>query len=84
MATVVLVQDAGFCPMCGAMSGWWMVVAGVFWLAAVALLVFGVIWFARQRGRLGGDRSGRILRERYARGDIDRETFERMRRELEA
>jgi putative membrane protein len=34
--------------------------------------------------RSEGKRHLDILKERYARGDIDRDTYERMRRELES
>lgn len=54
-------------------------------LAVVVWLVFGLIRAAS--GRRGSEASPRdpamdALRERYARGEIDRETFERMREDL--
>lgn len=63
--------------------GWlWM-------LIPVLLVVLGVVWIVggtRPAGRSpqssGEDSAMRILRERYARGEIGREEFESRRREL--
>lgn len=67
-------------------------------LLFIALAVVGIIYLLREldRGRGGGGPSGtsstrrldddaalRILRERYARGEIDREEFEERKRGLE-
>ncbi|MFV1988679.1 MAG: SHOCT domain-containing protein [Gemmatimonadota bacterium] len=61
------------------MWGWGM---GVFWLVILVLLgVFG--WRLMSRG--GGTSSTsaeETLRQRYARGEIDEETFRRMMDEL--
>jgi putative membrane protein len=76
------------------MGGGWFV--GLIVLALVVLLVGGgiaaVFWFARQGSHSlnqGPRQEPRqeskaleVLRERYARGEIDREEFERMREEL--
>ena len=57
----------------------------IFWL----LLILVVIWVLKASvggggGSSGSDRSPmEILRERYAKGEIDRETFERMKKDLE-
>jgi putative membrane protein len=51
-------------------------------LLLVALLVFGAYLVARALAPRREDRALEILRERYARGEIDKETFERMKREL--
>jgi len=67
-------------------AGWGFM--GLFWL----LIVFGIIallvWLGSGKRSGGGqeeppDSALDILRERYARGEIDREEFERMRRDLE-
>ncbi len=60
----------------------------LFWIA----LVLGIVWLARALdigkmfGRSGapnnGDRAMETLRERYARGEIDSEEFERRKRDL--
>jgi len=58
----------------------------LFRIAVFALVVCLVVRLTRGAGAAGGgvrfDRVEAILRERYARGEIDRETFERMRDEL--
>lgn len=83
-------QGQGWCPMCPGMDGsmgWvWMLLMGLFWIAVLG----GVIWIlyrlARSQGWIGaGHRSGRseeVLRERYARGEIDRETYDAMLEDL--
>ena len=58
----------------------------IFWI----LLILVVVWAVRA-GLNSGDGAGsgnqrtplEILKERYARGEIDRETFERMKKDLE-
>ncbi|MFC4541328.1 SHOCT domain-containing protein [Halosolutus amylolyticus] len=71
----------------GTMGGWgafggWMFLWPVLLLGVLALLVF----WAGDRGRdVDGGRSDRALaelRERYARGDLSDEEFERRRRNL--
>ena len=67
--------------------GWWMVFSA-FWFVLFWAIVIGlVVWGANQlsRGSRGGD--GRdsaidILRERYARGELSKEEFERSRQEI--
>ena len=71
--------------------GWgWMGFMMLFW----AIVLFLLIWFAAQavRGqgrndagdnrRVGGGGPAEILRERYARGEIDRDAFLRMLEDL--
>jgi len=74
--------------------GWWMLWGGLmmvlFWGAVIALVVWAVQALA---GRQAGQRpnppaTGRsnpldIAKERYARGEIDREEFEQLKRDLE-
>ena len=72
----------------GMMGGWggfgwlWMV---LWWALIVAGSVVLVRWFS---ARAAEDEKPRgkaldLLRERYARGELERETYERMRRDLE-
>ncbi|MEJ2343568.1 MAG: SHOCT domain-containing protein [Gemmatimonadales bacterium] len=60
----------------------------LFWLAALEL-IFVAIWALLQRGggsghesRLEGRSAEEILKERLARGEIDEDTFRRLRDEL--
>jgi putative membrane protein len=61
-------------------NGW----AGPLWMVAGALLVLGVIliviWAVQRGGGMGDDDAMRILRERFARGEIDVAQFEERRR----
>jgi len=48
----------------------------------LGLLVLGVYLVVRTLAPKREDRALEILRERYARGEIDKETFERLKRDL--
>ena len=50
----------------------------LFWILLIAGVVVVIGWLLRGRA----DSPLEILRRRYARGEIDRETYIRMRREL--
>ncbi len=75
--------------------GWWMLWGGLmmvlFWGAIVALAVWAVQAATRtERGGTSPPASDRTVRtpldvakERYARGEIDREEFQRLRADLE-
>ena len=75
--------------------GWpmmlWMVFWNFFWLALVGVAVWALVrWVARMPLRSGSQRpvptepsAQEILRQRYARGEIDTPTFEQMRAVLE-
>lgn len=54
----------------------------VFWGLVIAGIVLAVRWLAGQSERSRPDRALDILRERYARGEIDKEEFEAKRRDL--
>ena len=73
-------------------SGSWMGIVGsimmlVFWALVIAGVVLLIRWLASQGRQGGGAGGGRgpldILKERYAKGEITREQFEQMRRDLE-
>ena len=75
----------------GMHPGWWMWGAGglvmmfmmfVFWGLVIAGLVLGIRWLVRQGGGGQPDRALEILRERYARGEINKDEFEARRRDL--
>jgi putative membrane protein len=56
----------------------------LFWGLVIAGLVGGLRWLASQRRSPVNDPALAILRERYARGEINREEFEARRRDLQA
>jgi len=64
-------------------SGWWIVMVVMmvlFWGAIIALVVWGIRQFTGDRRQ---DRSALdIAKERLARGDITKEEFDRIRRDL--
>jgi putative membrane protein len=71
--------------------GWWMWSAGgammmlmmlVLWGVVIAGIVLSIRWLARQGREERPDRALDILRERYARGEINKEDFEARRRDL--
>lgn len=74
-------------PMMGYWGGSWF---GMFfmifwWLAVIAAIILFVRWLISQTREDSG-RSGRtaldILKERYAKGEITKEQFESMRKDL--
>lgn len=68
----------------GAVNPWWGIAMLVFWALIIAGVVLLVLWGVRQAGPTrGASREPLdILKERYARGDISREQYEQMRRNL--
>jgi putative membrane protein len=68
--------------------GWWMVISSLIWFGLIAVAVWA---FARWAARPSQPTipsapalsATEILRQRFARGEIDSDTFERMRRELD-
>jgi len=61
-----------------------------FWILIIVGLVFLIKWLVQSTRKekesfnYGGGRAMDILKERYARGDIDREEFEQRKRDLQA
>jgi len=75
----------GMHPMSWMWGAWglgMMIVMLVFWGLVIAALVVGIRWLVSQGQRSGPDRALEVLRERYARGEITREQFEAMKRDL--
>jgi putative membrane protein len=74
--------------------GWWMIVSTLLWLLLIGAAVWALLrWVAHQTQPGAHYQSGgpadrpsalEILRRRFANGEIDGDTFERMRRQLEA
>ena len=54
----------------------------VFWGLVIAGLVFGLRWLAGQGRPAHHDAAHEILRQRYARGEIDKQEFETRKRDL--
>ena len=73
-----------------AFNPWWGVLTMLFWVLIIGGIALFIAWFVRQGPTAGAPPSGRdsrameILRERYARGEITQEEFERMRTILES
>jgi putative membrane protein len=65
--------------MHGLVGGWNMGGMSFLWLLAVVLIVAYVWWSARRGGRQDPAQESPegILKRRYARGEIDREEYER-------
>jgi len=65
--------------------GWWMLFEGIlfvlFWAAVIVLAAWAVSTFRPGEGR-DERKALDIARERYARGDISHEEFERLRDDL--
>ena len=70
--------------------GWWMVVGSVwmvvFWAVIIALVVWGARKLTQREGSGSGTMDRRapldIAKERYARGDISKEEFEQIKKDL--
>lgn len=68
------------CPMFG--GGWAVMALLTFlWLLLLAAVVLVAIWLATRRG-LTRESPLDILNRRYASGEISREEYERMKREI--
>jgi putative membrane protein len=69
--------------------GWWMIISSLIWFALVGVAVWAFVRWVTRPGQSGtanpppAPSAIEILRQRFARGEIDSDTFERMRRQLE-
>ena len=67
-------------------AGWWMVFGGIwmvfFWGGLIALIVWGISRLTRHSGATGKQDPLGIARERYAKGEISREEFEQIKKDL--
>jgi putative membrane protein len=66
--------------------GWWMVFGGIlmilFWGGLIALIVWGISRLTK-RGVMGGKPTPLdIAKERYARGEITKEQYEQIKKDL--
>lgn len=68
-----------------AVNPWWGILMMGFWVLILAGVGLIVGWLLRQApsGESASRRPLDILKERYARGEITREQYEQMRRDLE-
>lgn len=57
----------------------------VFWAAIIGLIVWAVLRFTRSRGAHTGNKKDAldIAKERYAKGEITREQFEQIKKDLQ-
>ena len=68
--------------------GWFgMIFMLVFWILIIVGLVFLIKWLIQSTGRdkvggFDGNRALEILKERYARGEIDKDEFETRKKDL--
>jgi len=64
--------------------GWLLMI--LFWVLIIAGIIVLVKWLASGAtpGASPGKRALEILKERYARGDITRDQYEQMRRDIES
>jgi len=66
------------------MGGFGMGFVGIFWIAIIALIVFLVWQYLRQDKNLRSSKNSPldILKQRYAKGEIDKEEYEEKKRDL--
>lgn len=75
----------GMHPMWGMWGVWgigMMIMMFVFWGLVIAGIVLGIRWLVSQGREPRTDSALEILRQRYARGEIDKEEFEAKKRDL--
>lgn len=80
---IVTWQAAGWCQWCGSLGrGSLMMLAWFALLVVLVVLVWAVAPIGGLLGRSSRDRAEALLRERFARGEIDEATYLRMLDEL--
>ena len=66
---------------------WMMVLASIFWLGLLGLMIWAIIRLFQRHDNITPLQQRQsafdVLRERYARGEIDADTFEQMRSRLQ-
>jgi len=66
--------------------GWWMAFGGIwmviFWGGLIALIVWGIKKLTERGDSTPKNRPLDIARERYAKGEITREEFEQIKKDL--
>jgi len=67
--------------------GWWMVFGGLLWVVVWASLIYVGVSLFRSGSRRPGEHVGDpvdLAKRRYARGEISREEYERIRNDIAA
>ncbi len=68
------------------LGGWWMLFGGiwmvVFWGGLVALIVWGITRLTKRDGSIIKPTPLEIAKERYAKGEISKEQFEQIKKDL--
>lgn len=75
----------GMDPMSWMWGAWglgMMVIMLLFWGVVITGLVLAIRWLAGQGDRSRSDRALDIIRERYARGEVNKDEFEAKQRDL--
>ncbi|MFC2040989.1 SHOCT domain-containing protein [Chloroflexota bacterium] len=66
--------------------GWWMAFGGIwmllFWGGLIALIVWGISKLSGRNGAAPRRDPRDIAKERYAKGEISREEFEQLKKDL--
>ncbi|MFQ5996979.1 MAG: SHOCT domain-containing protein [Dehalococcoidales bacterium] len=66
--------------------GWWMILGGawmfIFWGGLVALIIWGIIKLSGRNSSASKRDPLEVAKERYAKGDISREEFEQLKKDL--
>jgi putative membrane protein len=62
--------------------GWWWVFGVVFWGGLIALIVWGITRLVRGGGTASRRNPLDIAKERYAKGEISKEEFEQLKKDL--
>ena len=64
--------------------GPWMMFGPMFLIVMMAICVLVMFFMMRRRNNGSGDSAAQILKERFARGEIDKAEYEERRRTLES
>jgi putative membrane protein len=75
----------GWHPMWGMWGAWgfgMMLFMLLFWVLVIGGVVLGIRWLATQGRESRSDTALEILRQRYARGEINKEEFDAKKRDL--
>lgn len=62
---------------------WWMwLIMIIFWIVVIGLVIWGVSALSRRTGGSSGSNALDIAKERYAKGEISHEEFEKIKKNL--